>query len=213
MQEDDDSVCGSTAIKDVIGPIVTLSEPLSETVLINLLGLEEDDLAWQLDRLHSVIEVPENPERPIRLFHPSFRDFLTDKRRFGESGIWIDQPLVHQRLFHCCLQVMRSSLRDDICGLKQPGAFASDMGKLFIDSRISGHVQYACRYWSDHFFARSYDLDLVEVEGVHVFPTEHLLHWLEVMGWIGRTADAIITLIKLQRLTRVSERAATRGMI
>lgn len=108
---------------------------------------------------------------------------------------------------------MRSSLRDDICGLKQPGAFASDMGKLFIDSRISGHVQYACRYWSDHFFARSYDLDLVEVEGVHVFLTEHLLHWLEVMGWIGRTADAMITLIKLQRITRVSERAATRGMI
>lgn len=213
MQEDEDSLCGSNAIKHVIGPMVTLFEPLSETVLINLLGLDEDDLAWRLDRLHSVVEVPENPERPIRLFHPSFRDFLTDRRRCGESGIWIDQRLVHQRLFHCCLQVMRSCLRDDICGLNRPGAFASDVGKLFIDSRISGHVQYACRYWSDHFLACSYELDLTEVEGVHVFLTDHLLHWLEVMGWIGRTADAITTLIKLQRIPRVSECAATRGMV
>lgn len=213
MQGDDDSLCRSNAIMDVIGPIVTLFEPLSETALINLLKLDEDDLAWRLDRLHSVIGVPENSERPIRLFHPSFRDFLTDKRRCGDSGIWIDQRLVHKRLFHCCLQVMRSCLRDDICGLNWPWAFSSDVGKLFVESRIPGHVQYACRYWSDHFIACLYDLDLGEVEGVLVFLTEHLLHWLEAMGWVGRAADAINTLIELQRSLLVSGRAFTSDMV
>lgn len=182
--QDGDFATHSMAVTDAIGPIVTLFEPLPGDILTSLLGFDEDDLAWRLEGLYSVLEIPAQPEHPIRLFHPSFRDYLIDKNRCGSSRFWIDQLMVHEQLFHCCLRVMRSHLRKDFCGVKRPGTFASDIGKPFINSQIPAHVQYSCRFWSGHFLAYSHNAQ--DVGEVHAFLSEHLLHWLEVMGWLGR---------------------------
>lgn len=199
----DDPMGRSLAIKDLIGPIVILYEPLSENALASLLNLDDDDLVWRLDRLRSVIQVPEKPECLVRLFHPSFRDFLVSKYRCKDPRFWVDQKLVHLRLFHRCLQVLHSCLRVNICDFDHPRASVSNVAKLHVDSKIMAHVQYASRYWSGHFFGCSQGLD--EAEAIYMFLTEHLLHWLEVMAWIGRTTETITILIELQQSLEVCE--------
>jgi hypothetical protein len=62
----------------VLGSIAVLSSPLSASSLSRLLSLLDGDIYQTLDELHSVLDVPKDETHPIRLHHPSFRDFLSD---------------------------------------------------------------------------------------------------------------------------------------
>lgn len=69
--------------KRVVGSIVILFNPLSAVALGFLLDKSaigtkqaQMDVEEMLSHLHSVLEVPKSSANPIRLLHPSFRDFL-----------------------------------------------------------------------------------------------------------------------------------------
>lgn len=70
-------------LREATGAIVLLFSPLSAPSLAKLLDIGEQDIMQALDDLHSILNIPEDPTRPIRLHHPSFRDFLLDKSRCG----------------------------------------------------------------------------------------------------------------------------------
>lgn len=70
--------------KEVVGTIVILSSPLSSTSLGRLLQIPIGCIAQTLDEMHSILEIPKDEAQPIRLHHPSFRDFLLDKRRCSD---------------------------------------------------------------------------------------------------------------------------------
>ena len=66
----------SQGLRHVLGSVVILLSPLSSHSLGRLLRLPEGDVDQTLEELHTILHIPEEPSRLIRLHHPLFRDFL-----------------------------------------------------------------------------------------------------------------------------------------
>jgi hypothetical protein len=154
--------------------------------------------------MHSILEIPKDQWHPIHLHHPSFRDFLLDKRRCFDRRFWIDEEEAHRALTENCLQLMSDSLRRDICSLHAPGAFAIDVDKSLLEQRLPAELQYACLYWVQHL-QRS-KARWCDNSQVHVFLQEHLLHWLETLSLLGKTSEGILAIISLESVVAVSDR-------
>lgn len=69
----------------VVGPIVTLLDPLSAQALSDVLAISMQSIKCVINPLTSVLNVPENEKSPIRLLHPSFPEFLLDRKRCLED--------------------------------------------------------------------------------------------------------------------------------
>jgi hypothetical protein len=188
--------------QQVLGPIVISFDLLSVDTLSKLLSIERGTLNTVIRHLHSVLHVPEKENSPIRLLHPSFRDFLLDKQRCQDVNFWIDEKKVHQGLIENCLRLMSSTLDRDICGLQAPGALASEVESSILARCLPSHVQYACRYWVDHLQQLEHDQreELRLYEKVQVFLEIHLLHWLEALSIMGKMSEGILMVTNLQKM-------------
>jgi hypothetical protein len=77
--EEREELC--SMLRHILGCIVILFSPLSADSLSTLLHATKEDVDQTLDDLYAILDIPEDRTRPIRLHHPSFRDFLLDKTR------------------------------------------------------------------------------------------------------------------------------------
>jgi hypothetical protein len=73
-----------TTLRDVLGSSVTLFSPLSIEALSNVLLFQKRRVNRMLRYLHAILAIPTNNTQPLRLHHPSFRDFLLDKDRCSD---------------------------------------------------------------------------------------------------------------------------------
>jgi hypothetical protein len=64
-------------------------------------------------------------------------------------------------------------------------------------------LQYACLYWIQHFHKGG--AQLRDDDQVHQFLQEHLLHWLEVLGWMQKVSEGIYAIFSLESITAVSQ--------
>lgn len=180
----------------IIGTIVVLFDALSPASLAMLLHQSKETIASPLGRLHSLLDIPEDDGKLIRLLHPSFREFLLDPQRCSNATFYIDAKEAHRHLFECCLRVMSSCLRQDMCDLQRPGTRVGDILRSDVNKHVPFAVQYACRYWVYHL-ERS-DVDPQEHRGIAEFFEARYLFWLETLALIGRLADGIAMLQLLE---------------
>ncbi|PVH90127.1 hypothetical protein DM02DRAFT_665491 [Periconia macrospinosa] len=173
----------------VVGPIVTLQDPLTVASLAGLLGKDVTALKRTLANLHSVLDVPAEESKTVRLLHPSFRDFVLNQSRCSDARFHIDERLVHGEIYGRSLQVLSKHLRRDMCSLQDPGARTSDLSRAEVENHIQRHVQYACRFWVYH--SRRSDMDVANCHDVEMFFRKHFLHWLESLGLLGRVPDTV----------------------
>jgi hypothetical protein len=68
-------------LRDGLGSIVILCSPLSMESLAKLLDKPLSNIKDTLADLHTIFNIPNQTSHPIRLRHPTFRDFLLDKER------------------------------------------------------------------------------------------------------------------------------------
>jgi hypothetical protein len=197
-------VCGT--ITEVVGCIITLFAPLSAASLANLLDRKVDEVDATLADLHTIFNIPDKRTRPIRLHHPTFRDFLVDKNRCKNQDFWIDEKIAHKALADNCIRIMRKMLKRDICNLKSPGSLAVDVDQSCIEHCIPSELQYACLHWAQHY--RRSGVFLGENDTAYSFLKAHYLHWLEVMNLIGRSSEvaAIIRMYQALLLVCISTR-------
>lgn len=190
-------------VRETIGAIVLLQSPLSASSLARLLRVPAEDVHRTLYKLHSIVDVSQDPSRPVRLHHPSFRDFLLDKKRCGDDSFWVDEKSSHEKLAFRCIELMSgcSGLRQDMRSLSKPETLRSDVEDERVASSIPPELQYACRYWVQHF-ERSQQ-NIADGGAVHVFLQTHLLHWLEAMSLLGETGQGVRLLARLQALVTV----------
>jgi NACHT domain len=193
----------ASIFRQVVGAIAILLSPLSVISITRLLAIDGGIIQRRLRHLHSVLEVPENQENPIRLLHPSFRDFLLDKERCFDQDLYVDEKKGHKALADVCIRLMSNKLRRDICDLKLPGALAKEVHNHQIEQHLPAEVQYACQYWVQHL-QRS-KTKLLDNKQVHIFLQEHLLHWLEALSLIGKTSEGVLAVISLESLVIVSD--------
>jgi hypothetical protein len=189
--------------KQVVGSIVVLFEPFSAIALAKLLHLRKEIVNVRLRLLRSVLDVSESQDSPIRLLHPSFRDFLLDNQRCRDQHFWTDEKVAHKSLAQNCLKLMHTYLRKDVCGLCLPGTLASDVSRSQVEQCLPQQVQYACLYWVQHL--QKSIVQLYDDDRVHKFLREHLLHWLEALSLMRKTSEGVLAIISLESLVVVSK--------
>ncbi|KAM0541417.1 hypothetical protein ACHAPJ_013248 [Fusarium lateritium] len=116
----------------IVGSIVLLADPLSISSLASLLGVEVPDVDSQIDPLRSVVDIPAD-DHPIGLFHLSFRDYLLSDMA---GDLRIDESKSHANLADRCIQIMRTRLKTDICGLGAPGRRCTDIDREIINEYV-----------------------------------------------------------------------------
>jgi NACHT domain len=121
----------------MLGTVAVLFAPLSITDLSCLLDVETEDFKETLADLHSIIDVPNDTACPIRLHHPSFRDFLCDQGRCRNEALCVDRFVMHRMLAKWSFKTM-SILRRDICYLNDHGTMVEDVEPAVIQRHMSG---------------------------------------------------------------------------
>ena len=193
-------------LRHMLGSLVVLLSPLSTYSFSRLLHVPKEDVDQALADLHAILDIPEDQTRPLRLHHPSFRDFLLNEKRCGDSDFWVDEKQAHRTLVKNCIRLMSNSLKQDICGLDAPGMLIAEVGSSRVGQCLPPEVQYACLYWIPHLQksgAQFYDND-----EVHYFLQEHFLHWLEALSWMRKASEGIHAIASLESIARVSQLSA-----
>ncbi|KAG8718489.1 hypothetical protein FRC09_012598 [Ceratobasidium sp. 395] len=173
--------------------------PLSVANLALLLQdwVSEDVLERVVGSLSSVLYVDRNSGDAIRIFHPSFMDFIIDRSRSKELCVDLEQQ--NTVLAECCFKVMANCLKFNICGLETSDRFNIDIQDL--DSRVEAairpHLSYSCLYWSSHLIdAHANRLETCLREFLH---GRTLLYWVEALSLLGKPSMAAASLLSLAR--------------
>jgi hypothetical protein len=126
-----------TILRAVLGSIAILFSPLSVNALSSVLLFQKRRVNRMLRDLHVILAIPTDNAQPLRLHHPSFRDFLLNKDRCGDA-FWVDEESTHEKLACCCLELMSapSSLRQDMCNLSDPGVLRRDLDEETINYNL-----------------------------------------------------------------------------
>jgi NACHT domain-containing protein len=194
--------------RTIVGSIVILNEPLSIPSLSNLLGVKSSKITSKLKWLRAVIRVPEDVKKPVRIFHLSFRDYLLqdssaeDSPNNKDTKFRIDEKQANEILADRCIQLMSTSLKEDISGVTIPGTLVIDVPSSRVEQSIPSEVQYACVHWVEHL--QKSGIQLQDNDNVDQFLRKHLLHWLEALSWIQKMSEGILEIISLESIASVS---------
>jgi hypothetical protein len=185
----------------ILGSIVALFSPLSVPSLGKLVNITRRRIDLRLTDLHSILDIPEDSIRSVRLHHPSFRDFLLDETRCTNRHFCVGEKQAHQTLAEGCIRLMSESLTQYVCGYDKPGTLVEEV-ETDINQKLAPEVQYACMYWIQHLQKGEYRLK--DNDNVHKFLQRYLLYWLEALGWMGKTAEGLHAIGTLESLATVS---------
>ncbi|KAF6785759.1 vegetative incompatibility protein het-e-1, partial [Colletotrichum sojae] len=114
-----------------LGALVLVATPLSSVALAALLGIDMDDVNWWLPELHAVLDIPAEPNGPIRLLHKSFSDFLLGPYDSGVGKYRVNRVETHAMLVTKCIKHMKAGLKRDICKVQK-----LDMSRDNIDQEV-----------------------------------------------------------------------------
>lgn len=187
--------------REIVGVIILLFAPLPVNTLGCLLDIPNDDIWEQLAPLHSVLNIPDDVDMPIRTFHLSFRDFLLHPTTREKTPFWVDESEVHQKLTGRCLLLLHG-LKKNICRLASEGVSRSEVSIETINECLSSELQYACRYWIQHL-VQSKDQDAA-MHSAFLFLRKHFLHWVEAMSLLGLMSEVVGLITLLQSAIHVS---------
>ncbi|KAN0080741.1 hypothetical protein V8E54_003945 [Elaphomyces granulatus] len=141
----------------------------------------------------------------VYLIHQSAQDYLSGrdvKPEIFPGGC----AATHRHILSRSLDVMETSLHEDIYRLKDPCCLNDEIKPLNPDPL--DEFRYACVYWADHLsesdLSLHNEIGICDDGRIHRFLKNHLLHWLEALGLIRNTAAGVIAIIKLENLVSVS---------
>jgi len=182
--------------RKIVGSIIVMCDIMAAKEIAKLLHLRS--ISTTLASLHSV---PENEGQPVRVFHPSFRDFLLDPERCLDSRFLIDSRETHITLFRNCMAHL-AELQQDLCNLREPGVSVGDIPEHIIQRYIPAHIHYACRYWFHHFQLGNPIQE--DMDRILRFLEHDFLHWLETVSLIRETSNGVLMVKDLELILKVS---------
>ena len=192
---DDPVVCAK--IRTIIGAVVLLVNPLPPSGIAELVGLETRDVLPFLTSVQSLLVLDEDPIQPVKPFHKSFPDFITDPSRCADTRFYISPEHPHFQLVTNCLRVMNDRLEQDLL-LLPDYALNSEVDDLEarIGDRVSAALRYACQPWYHHLTVTTGDMTDA-ISCLRVFLEEKFLVWLEVASVLGFMRGAVSALERL----------------
>ncbi|KAG8952349.1 hypothetical protein FRC04_004777 [Tulasnella sp. 424] len=196
-EDEDDMDTTRQAFQTILEAIVLLRDPLSSGSLEALLSLNKGAVRNAIIHLHSVLVVPEVLEGQIRVFHPSFHDFLTNPKRCIDPQFYINPEESHTRLAKICLKRMLAALKEDPCGIGNPWLYNSEVPDLRkrVEDAIPPHLRYCCLHFASHMsLASPNNATLSDL--IVSFCDTKLLVWIETLSLLG-DADSAITSLRI----------------
>lgn len=197
-------------LRDILGPLVVLAEPVSLSILQLLLPRQEDldNLDERLEDFQSVINVPKDDNTPVTIHHLSFHNFLVHgQTKKTYPWLWIDEMRTNTQILDRCIKVLEEGLKNqDICDVRLPDFEVDELSQDSIQQCIPLHVQYACRYWFHHLSRSGAALTSGIACKVYDFLKSRFLFWVEAMAWM-KEMSATITV--LNHLLEISTPAIT----
>jgi hypothetical protein len=174
-------------LHDVVAVIVLAQTPLHVDALAMLSGVKLHDVRIVLRYLSSLLLVDTDDE-PVRIFHPSFPDFMTDARRCKIDSMHVNPPVDHGTLAFRCLSILNRTLHYDMCDIRNPTIPNAEILDLAgrLGEKVPGWnaVRYSSCFWPMHLVDCKYPSDdLLKV--LDEFCRIHILHWLEVLSLAG----------------------------
>ena len=175
------------AITSVVGATIFAKQPLDDTALMRLPGVEDPHtLKFIKNGLISVIDSGST----LRFHHRSFEDSLLHpsfSQCLGELSAIQDRDLHERQLAALCLNSMISSeLHFNICNLESSNIRNVDIPAT-AKSAISPLVSYSSLFWADHLVQTQ--CKEILVEAVKFIMYEKLLFWIEVMSILGKAHE------------------------
>ena len=169
--------------KCVLACILNARASLSIVALAELMEVTPANLRGALDRLHSLVHVPDDDsETGIRTLHAFFSDYLFDR---AASQIRILATLGHGILARGCLHRMA---QDDLCFNISHSQSSFEPTPDEAPDWIPLSLMYTCIHWAHHLNAASHSPSLdQEVDRVL---KQKLLFWLEVLSVLKKISVA-----------------------
>ncbi|OQD96830.1 hypothetical protein PENSOL_c014G04933 [Penicillium solitum] len=206
-ETDVQSTCCSL-VRHYLGSLVVLFDQLPPRSLYRLIPREArgPDIHEILGNLGSILDFPSDEDNcidKIRIHHPTFREFLLDRERCTDNKFYVEKEQAHKIVLGGCLDLLLSTLKRDISQTEGSMFLDYGAGQSHTRQALLPEIQYACLYWVAHFTESG--------ENVHGNDTisrllfEHSLHWLEILGCMGRSLDALIALERLSLLAKCDE--------
>lgn len=162
----------------IMGTILVAKNPISDKTIDTLLSLERPS-RYIILRLGCVLHWSETGL--VRILHPSFADFLSDRFRCG-SDLWHVDTLLHNRLLAVnCISHLNTVLRRNIRDLV--------LSQETVNEGLPEATSYACTSWIDHVCTVTEGVDLIDILDQFLF--RHLLHWIEAMSILKKSETTI----------------------
>ena len=194
----------SSHLRSMVGVVLLIFRPLSVKALSDLLGdYSMPPRIHSAPRaLHSLLLIPDSMGDPVRVFHKSFSDFLTDPGRCEDKRFFVDPSTQHTEILLSCLDLMKDGLKKNICNLDD-NVSLSEVKDLPArrTARVGDALEYACRFWTNHLAgidSSSPGTEKVQ-KAIHDFFKTRLLFWIEVLSLMENLDVAVCALNDIER--------------
>ena len=185
-------------LRRVLGAVLLAFHPLSGGQISKILGIDTS-ISTTLRHLHSVLLVPNEDSKEIRVFHKSFPDFLQDPNRCCDPRFFINSPVHHGEMALGCLELLKK-LKPNPCGLPK-FVMNRDVGNLpeLLKDKVGSATEYACGYWAMHVLSSPITGDYAVrlVASAVKFLEGNALPWIEVMSLENRLESVIHNIYNL----------------
>ena len=165
--------------RKVTGTIILAKIPLGRQDILHLLDMKPVALDHICNGLRSVLGTGDR----LRFVHQSFVDFLMDPEGCHPSFLF-NNAIQSRILLFRSLRVMKNELKFNICKLETSHILHDEIPNLkeLVNQNVSAHLQYACRFWTDHM--QKCDFEVQIASEVEDFMANEFLYWLEVMSLV-----------------------------
>ena len=195
---DEDPEADSKA-RSIIGTVIMLVNPLSPSAVAELIGLEAEEVMRILTFVQSLLVLNEDLSQPVKPFHKSFPDYITDPSRCLSKRFHISPDTLHHQTTLNSLSLMNSSLKWNLLSLPD---YALNAEVKDLEERIKNHIspalEYTCKSWYNHLTGTEEDTTYI-LGALHIFLENNFLSWLEVLSVLGAARYAVIALEKLMQ--------------
>ena len=186
-------------VRLTIGAVILAVNPLPPSAITELVGLDPEEVILFLTLVQSLLTLDEDFTQPVKPFHKSFPDFITDPSRCLDMRFFISPQSLHLEFTRICLRMMNNGLEWNLLSLPDY-ALNSEVEDLQMRTKdhISIALEYACRSWHNHLTRTTGDVTSI-ISDLHYFLEEKFLAWLEVVSVLGAVRGAVVSLESLIR--------------
>jgi len=183
-------------VRSILGTVVLVANPLPPSAVAELIGLEAKQVNMILTLVQSLLVLNKDPDYPVKPFHKSFPDFITDPPRRLERRFYIPLSAHHHELTINCLRLINGALKKNLLSL--PGyALNQEVKDLQerVKANISPALEYACTSWYNHLTEIRTEEDTTCIlDTLRIFLKHKFLPWLEVISVLGAARNAVVGL-------------------